>query len=97
MHLSFTPPDGSVVVQLDQIESGVRISVSDTGRGITPQDRPHIFEPFFRGSLSGQRKIKGTGLGLTIVKSILDQHGAEIFVESELGEGTTFSFVLKSA
>jgi len=75
----------------------VRVGVADTGPGIAADDLPYIFEPMYRGSTAVVRASLGTGLGLTIVKTILEQHGATISVESAPGEGTTFTFRLPCA
>jgi two-component system, OmpR family, sensor histidine kinase BaeS len=64
-------------------------AVSDTGSGISAEDLPHIFERFYKGSDSS-----GTGLGLPIAKSLVEAHGGEIFIESEVGKGTTIRFYL---
>ncbi len=74
----------------EQHERWVRIAVSDNGTGIQPQDLPHIFEPFFTTKPSG----KGTGLGLAQVYGIVKQHGGQVFVESVVGQGTTFAVLL---
>jgi signal transduction histidine kinase len=74
----------------------VRVDVSDNGPGISPEDLPNIFEPFKRGK-QATPEIKGTGLGLTIVRAILDQHQAPISVKSEVGKGTTFAFSLSAS
>ncbi|MBN8595451.1 MAG: response regulator [Anaerolineae bacterium] len=71
-------------------ERWVQIQVRDTGSGIKPQDLPHIFEPFFTTKPSG----KGTGLGLAQVYGIVQQHGGQVFVDSEVGQGTLFSVML---
>ncbi|MFO0775330.1 MAG: ATP-binding protein [Nitrospiraceae bacterium] len=66
-------------------ERGIALSVADTGCGIKAEDLPHVFEPFFTSG-----KIKGTGLGLAICRNIVDAHGGDLQVTSELGTGTTF-------
>ncbi|HEU4740091.1 MAG TPA: ATP-binding protein, partial [Meiothermus sp.] len=63
--------------------------VSDTGNGIAAQDLPHVFERFYRADQSRRRDPGGSGLGLSIAKWIVEQHGGEIRLESELGKGTT--------
>ena len=68
----------------------VCIQVQDTGMGIEPTDLPHLFERFHRGSRASRSHIPGTGLGLAIVKEIVDLHGGEIEVESQVGLGSTF-------
>jgi signal transduction histidine kinase len=74
----------------------VQVSISDTGRGIPEKDLPRIFEKFFRVADS-EGYATGTGLGLSIVKQIVEAHGSVIDVQSQVGVGTTFSFVLRAA
>jgi signal transduction histidine kinase len=74
----------------------VHVSVSDTGRGIPEKDLPRIFEKFFRVADS-EGYATGTGLGLSIVRQIIEAHGSAIDVQSQVGVGTTFSFILKAA
>ena len=64
----------------------VRIAVSDHGLGIPPADLPHIFEPFYRGAEAQSRQIRGNGLGLSIVKGIVEAHGGRVAVESAPGK-----------
>ena len=73
-----------------------RIAVSDTGRGMAAEDVRHVFDRFYRGA-SSDRRSPGTGLGLPIVKSLVELHGGTIDVRSELGVGTTFAIALPSA
>ena len=94
--VKYTPSGGQVTVRLTSDEEGVPVAVSDTGMGISQADLPHIFDPLFR-SEQASRAATGTGLGLTIVRTILAQHGAEIRVQSEPERGTTFSFDLPIA
>jgi len=96
--VKYTAASGRVTVRLtpDEGEGRVRVEVSDTGMGIPRTDLPHIFDPLFRGE-QADRAATGTGLGLTIVRTILAQHGAEIRVQSEPERGTTFSFDLPIA
>jgi signal transduction histidine kinase len=75
--------------------SGVEVTVSDTGEGIRAQDIPHIFERFYRGDAARSRQRgSGAGLGLAIARGILQAHGGDIQVQSELGKGTQFTFHL---
>ena len=94
--VKYTAAGGQVTVRLtlDKDENQVQAKVSDTGMGIPQTDLPHIFDPLFRGE-QADRAATGTGLGLTIVRTILAQHGAEIRVQSEPERGTTFSFDLQ--
>jgi signal transduction histidine kinase len=72
-----------------------RFSVADTGPGISPDEVPHLFQPYWAAKRQGEKK--GTGLGLYICKGIIEAHGGRIWVESKLGEGATFSFTLPLA
>ena len=96
--VKYTAADGRITVCLtpDDDQGRVQVQVSDTGMGIPQTDLPHIFEPLFRGE-QASRAATGTGLGLTILRTILAQHGAEIRVQSEPERGTTFSFDLPIA
>jgi two-component system phosphate regulon sensor histidine kinase PhoR len=91
--IKFTPPDGTVTIRIRPYnERFAIISVSDTGYGIPVEDRPHVFERFYQSNHSLQSKIGGYGLGLSIAKLIVEQHGGEISFESGIDKGTTFSF-----
>jgi len=76
------------------IPDQVEIWVADDGEGIPPGDIPYLFEPFYRGSSSASKGVKGTGLGLTIVKTMVEAHNGQIKVKSQLGKGTDFIFNL---
>jgi len=96
--IKFTPPEGSVTIRVRTYnERFVRISVSDTGYGIPIEDRPHIFERFYQSNHDQQSKMGGYGLGLSIAKLIIEQHGGEISFESVLDKGTTFYFTVPLA
>lgn len=87
-------PDGSLIRVRASCQSGQLIlQVSDNGPGIPPADQPYIFDRFFRGS-NMPPDTPGTGLGLTIVKSIVENHQGRIWVDSTLGQGSTFTVVL---
>jgi signal transduction histidine kinase len=92
--IKYTPPGGIVVVSLTQNPNYVVGTVRDTGIGIAPKDREHIFEEFFRAQEAKALEAHGTGLGLSLVKRILESYGGHIWVESEVGKGSTFTFVL---
>ena len=89
--LDHTPPGGEIHMQAEQQQDGVRIEVSDTGSGIPAEDLPNIFDRFWRGE--GRRQT-GSGLGLAIAKHLVQAHGGEISVESQINEGTTFTISL---
>ncbi|MEN6617710.1 MAG: HAMP domain-containing sensor histidine kinase [Syntrophorhabdus sp.] len=88
-------PDGSDIrISLEQVAGGIRISVSDSGPGIAEENRQAIFDKYKQADASVSAAIKGTGLGLAISKHIVDAHGGKIWVESELGKGSTFFIFL---
>ncbi len=96
--LKFTPQGGTVTIRIRQYnERFAVISVSDTGIGIPFEDRPHVFERFYQSNHNQQSKMGGYGLGLSIVKLIIEQHGGEIHFESVTGKGTTFFFTVPLA
>jgi two-component system, OmpR family, heavy metal sensor histidine kinase CusS len=85
--LRFTPQGGQIRLSLRQSDKGSEISVQDSGSGIAPEHLPRVFDRFYRGDAS--RSSAGTGLGLALVKSIVDLHGGSVAVESAQGRGTT--------
>lgn len=89
-----TPAGGVVELQAALTAGGVLVSVRDSGEGIRSEDLPHIFEQFYRGEKSRNRATGGAGLGLAIAKGIVEAHGGEIGVESQLGQGARFMFTL---
>jgi signal transduction histidine kinase len=86
--VQYTPAAGSVVIRVAAAGT-VLVEISDTGRGIAPEDLPHLFERFWRGDSSRARSTGGVGLGLSICKAIVDGCGGEIGITSRLGEGTS--------
>ena len=93
--IKFTPPDGRIGVSTANDRGGwVRVSICDAGPGIPATEQQKIFEKFYQVTQDGGPKPKGTGLGLAISKSIVELHGGKIWVESEEGRGSTFSFTL---
>ena len=86
--------DGAVKVVAKKLDNILRVDVEDTGIGIPEKDIPRIFERFYRVDKGRSRELGGTGLGLSIVKHIIQGHNGKIWVESQLGKGTTFSFTL---
>ncbi|MBK7449451.1 MAG: HAMP domain-containing protein [Anaerolineales bacterium] len=89
-----TSAHGEVMVTARRTNSGVEVSVEDTGEGIRADDLPHIFDGFYRGEKSRSRATGGAGLGLAISRGIVQAHGGEIKVESETGNGSRFTFYL---
>jgi signal transduction histidine kinase len=92
--VKFTPEGGRVGVAAALADGAVRIAVSDSGIGIAPDDQAAIFEEFRQVGTDAAQKSEGTGLGLTLAKKFVDLHGGKIWVESELGKGSTFTFTL---
>ena len=90
--LRHTPQRGRVSVWVRRTGQGVEVTVSDTGEGIRSEDIPHIFERFYRGEKSRNRGTGGAGLGLAIARGIVRAHGGDIWVKSQIGKGTQFSF-----
>jgi signal transduction histidine kinase len=93
----YTPEGGHVSVQVSMDDGRVCCAVSDTGIGISPEDQAKLFTKFFRSEDSAVRDMPGTGLGLCIVKSLVELQGGEIEVESQLGRGTTLTFTVPIA
>lgn len=87
--LKFTPEGGAIRLQVEQIDGEVRFSVADNGPGIPPDQLPHVFDRFWQGRKGDRR---GAGLGLSIARGIIEAHGGRLWVESQLGKGTTFYF-----
>jgi signal transduction histidine kinase len=96
--IKFTPVKGKITIGCKKDNNNkALISVSDTGCGMKKDDSDKIFQEFFRVDDAGHKGIKGTGLGLSLVKRIIDTHKEKIWVESEVGKGTSFHFTLKLA
>ena len=88
--IKFSSEGGQVAVRTISENGNVVLEVADHGIGIPAEQQQHLFQRFFRGSNAAERAIQGTGIGLSIVKAIVDAHGGSIAVESREGEGTTF-------
>jgi signal transduction histidine kinase len=93
--LKFTPEDGEVRIAVEQKEGLARLAVSDTGRGIPPEYHAKIFEKF--AQVDKQQRQYSTGLGLTFCKLAVEAHGGQVGVQSQVGQGSTFWFVLPPA
>jgi signal transduction histidine kinase len=92
--VKFTPEGGRIKVEARLGDHNAIISVSDTGIGIAPEDQDAIFEEFRQVGGNYAHKREGTGLGLTLTRRFVEMHGGKIWVESELGKGSTFTFTL---
>lgn len=92
--IKYTPSGGKIEVKVEDIGKMVKVSVKDTGIGIAKEDLPRIFERFYRGDKSRSPSLGGIGLGLSIVKHIVEAHGGSVGVDSEIGKGSTFYFTL---
>lgn len=95
--IRYSSPGGRIAIKTDLQDSSVVISVSDTGIGIPKADQERIFERFYRTDPARSRESGGTGLGLSIAKHLIEAHGGQIKVESEVGKGSTFSIFLPIA
>lgn len=94
--MKFTPGGGRVTVTVEKrADDSIQVNVIDTGQGIPLQDLEKIFDKFYQvGCAQNKAAVKGTGLGLPIAKGIVEKHGGRIWVESEVGKGSKFSFTL---
>jgi two-component system phosphate regulon sensor histidine kinase PhoR len=94
--IKFTPEGGRITISVRVVpgSSMIEVAVSDNGVGIPRKDLPRIFERFYRVDKARSRELGGTGLGLAIVKHIVEAHGGKVWVESTLGQGSTFTFTL---
>ena len=93
--IKFTPEGGEVALTLDSAEECVVVQIRDTGIGIEPEFLPRAFEPFVQADTSNTRSYPGLGLGLAIVRHLVELHGGQIGVKSEgRGHGTTFTVTL---
>jgi signal transduction histidine kinase len=102
----YTPPEGDIIINGEVTrnrfdpkgkrinEMVMHVTVRDTGIGMSEVDMAKLFTPYFRSDNPLAKEQPGTGLGLIIVKGIVEQHGGYIWVESELGQGTTFHFTV---
>jgi NtrC-family two-component system sensor histidine kinase KinB len=92
--LKYSPADTPVVVRAEQREDETVISVVDQGDGIPPEELSRLFQRFTRGRAGPKMDIGGLGLGLYIARLIVEAHGGRMWVESAVGDGSTFSFAL---
>lgn len=92
--VDYNREEGEIRVEIKDQAKGVWLAISDTGIGISPEDLPHVFERFYRADKSRSSRIQGTGLGLTIAKSIVEAHRGNIRLKSAWGKGTTVEVFL---
>ncbi len=92
--IKFTPEGGSTTIEAHRVDDMAQISIIDTGIGISQEDQKKLFQPFKQLDSSTSRKYEGTGLGLALVKRFVELHGGKVWVESELGKGSTFIFTI---
>ena len=91
--VKFTPDEGRITITAARAADEVRVAVADTGVGIAVEDRDRVFEEFTQ-TKDGEQQSEGTGLGLTVAKRLVELHGGRIWVESQVGKGSTFTFAL---
>jgi signal transduction histidine kinase len=91
--VKFTPEGGRIDVRAALVDGTVEISVTDTGIGIAPEDQEVVFEEF-RQVGKAEKKAEGTGLGLALCRKFVELHGGRIWVKSQVGHGSTFTFTL---
>jgi two-component system sensor histidine kinase BaeS len=89
-----TPAGGTITLSAEAVSDGVEIQVQDNGEGIDPADLPYIFDRFWRGDKARPHSDGAVGLGLAIARQFVRAHGGKIEVESQLGQGTTFTIQL---
>jgi signal transduction histidine kinase len=97
--LRYTDAGGRIVIRAFEPRQSnnvreVVVEVSDNGQGIAPEDLPYLFDHFYRADKSRSRASGGSGIGLAIVKQLVEAHHGRVWVESKVGKGATFSFAL---
>lgn len=94
---NYSPKGASISVRVRTVDGHAQVDVTDTGIGISPEDQDKLFTKFYRADNPATRQVAGTGLGLSVAKSFVEMHGGHIWVKSELGKGSTFSFTIPLA
>jgi len=95
--INYGVEDGETTINIEKINKTVKINIKDNGIGIIEEHLPRLFERFYRVDKSRSKDSGGTGLGLAICKHIIEAHNQNIFVKSNYGKGTEFSFTLELA
>ena len=95
--VKFTPERGTITIKAKEVDKNIQVTVSDTGIGIPMKDVHRVFERFYRVNKDRSRELGGTGLGLSIVKHIVQAHGGQVWIESNVGQGSTFYFTIPRA
>lgn len=89
----FSPERKEILVEVKRDAENVRVDIKDKGMGIPSGEMDKIFDKFYQGKNAAQQSIRGTGLGLALVKHAVEAHGGKVLVESKVGQGSTFSLV----
>jgi PAS domain S-box-containing protein len=95
--IKYTPNGGTISINVEERDDNIIVGVTDTGYGISPENQKHLFERHVRISRQEHKKVKGSGLGLFIVRSVAQRHGGDAWVESVEGQGSTFYFSIPLA
>ena len=92
--IKFTPEEGNVTINAWSMNKKLYVNIEDTGTGISKDHLDEVFKPFIQVGDFATKEQEGTGLGLALVKKLVELHGGEIWVESEMNEGSTFTFTI---
>jgi signal transduction histidine kinase len=92
--IKFTPEEGNITINAWSMNKRLYVNVKDTGTGISKDHLDEVFKPFIQVGDFTTKEQEGTGLGLALVKKLVELHGGEIWVESEINEGSTFTFTI---